>query len=1117
MSSGSRGGPPVGRYGSDHDHGKRRKNYYAASTRRDFKSSSAAASSMAQGSHPGLFPSLHPKPLHRAEKPQSEPSSRPRYRDASGNSPNLSSSSLRSSSYSKDSRYGASGSYPKQAYSSFQQGPYSERNVAYGSFSNHKRDSDSYGGYGSSSRESTSRDLISGSSQRGEAFSRDSWRAERPKLNSNGSAKSFSSPSRFNPNSIPVSARGGLSGLVSSVSNDHSSDRYDSYNDEPQNRWKSSYSSSRPEKLNRSPNFGTSASRYTSKDRGRSSALTNSMGGSSRTDSSYSKNYNGNRFVDRYSRSSPETKDKVGQDEKLHHYVGSLQHNSDRSMDRSRDENSDEDENSTQFADERYRDEEDEDLEEEEEEEEEDMDGDVNMETNNNLAEEAGDNSNSPEVKTESNIESNTVEIQKPTLVLPVINQEATTTIDPEYADYPNGCMYPMSKLDAELNELEKEFKKKHHKTTGGSKQPRLLGPDISEYLSYKENLLNFSLTSNDRIKLIKDRALMTKKKSLSLWMDYKSGKAFNDLKRKDLEEQLLVIHPADDECRRELSAIDIRVKPPASTSVASIPTVETPPQTSRRGRRHGDLVTTEAEFQEILKSLENEQDEDPMSKAKRVSASIPDLILDPVEVSSSNFMDSNNIVHDKNAWALRIRYDFIDNFSEKEHDLFCEAFCRFPKRFGEIARYMGGFRTAEECVAHYYMTKKAMSYKFLVSQFKKKTSKKSSRRKSSKPKTLITPVAAEPSENVKSETLNELPAEEQSELLVEQIPSKRHITDESSSEANMPEEPPKKKSRNNSNGSVLPIANSTEEDKVLIPAPEIASEEGFQNLNGAEVPTEVEYQTGIPDGAAELGAPPTHAVLGLQTEPPEVPDQKRQNSSYWSITDVNEFPHLLSTYGSKWSSIADHFPTKTATMVRNYFQRNSEKNGWNELVAAADQRLAQGTNGEAGGINSIDATIVVKPQRSTALEHPTNGMQVYNSSTGQYQKVAQLLPPSVPMGTFQHPAHFSGAHGSLPTTSEIHAEKPSLSTLLSAPISKSEGIYPQNAPSRPEGQKPSIMSLLNNDSTPVKQTDPSPAFVAIKSNNLSDLLNAQSSPPAPLKEAQIPDRRSSVKSLLQD
>lgn len=109
------------------------------------------------------------------------------------------------------------------------------------------------------------------------------------------------------------------------------------------------------------------------------------------------------------------------------------------------------------------------------------------------------------------------------------------------------------------------------------------------------------------------------------------------------------------------------------------------------------------------------------------MAADIPDMILDPVENKEIKFMDCNNIVKDRHAWAKRVDSDFHNTFSEKEHELFTEAFCLFPKRFGAISRYMGGLRTSAECVLHYYMTKKSVNYKQLLIQ-RRKTSKKSKR-----------------------------------------------------------------------------------------------------------------------------------------------------------------------------------------------------------------------------------------------------------------------------------------------------------------------------------------------------------------------------------------------------
>jgi len=40
------------------------------------------------------------------------------------------------------------------------------------------------------------------------------------------------------------------------------------------------------------------------------------------------------------------------------------------------------------------------------------------------------------------------------------------------------------------------------------------------------------------------------------------------------------------------------------------------------------------------------------------------------------------------------------------------------------------------------------------------------------------------------------------------------------------------------------------------------------------------------------------------------------QASSYWSVSEANDFPHLLRAFGSDWTSIAAHMGSKTAVMV---------------------------------------------------------------------------------------------------------------------------------------------------------------------------------------------------------
>lgn len=56
---------------------------------------------------------------------------------------------------------------------------------------------------------------------------------------------------------------------------------------------------------------------------------------------------------------------------------------------------------------------------------------------------------------------------------------------------------------------------------------------------------------------------------------------------------------------------------------------------------------------------------------------------------------------------------------------------------------------------------------------------------------------------------------------------------------------------------------------------------------------------------------------IGSAAPPPER-RPATQASSYWSVSETNDFPAFLRSFGTDWQSIAAHMQTKTAVMVRN-------------------------------------------------------------------------------------------------------------------------------------------------------------------------------------------------------
>lgn len=1210
------------RYGSENDY-KRRKNFYASSTRRDFKSSSGPASSA-----PGLDLLLlsQSRPPARAEKTTaSDYASRPRFRDSVSTGSALS-LGARANSYMKDSRY----PYGNKLYSSYQSGYYQERNSdrgtersstgAYGSFNGTKRDSD-YQNYPSrdsqsyssrdsqnySSRDSTSRDMLNGG-PRENLFSRDSWRGDRPKLSTSGPSKQFSS-GRFNPNSIPLNARNGLNGAVPAIPNDHKNERYDSYNDSSYgNRWKSSYSQ-RSDKGNRSsrpPPFG--GRQKSAKERIRSSGLTNSLGTPKRGGSYYpSQQYPAlsSRYTDRYSGKDYEYSTERNEDydgrvdrsmspnSEDYRYSEDIRSGHDDSPDVSLENVDDEEEKGHHpEVDEQIDDMDDEEEREEEEEEEEEEEGEDEDEAagyDRNKIEGMHYKGNDEdaldaEEKSITKLNDDKVGPEEPVKLhrahlLVVSDSKSSETQDVIVSvpvdldgpvDYPEGCNFPLGEIETQFLEISEEFHKLNSKAQEGSFMKFCLAKsvsELSEYPFYKSNLVHFSNSFPSYLEIVRGNKQSVKKKKLSLRVKYETLRKENDKKRIFLEEQLKVLHPPDDDMTRELESIDIRVKTTEPATEVNYPHADSPPQVGRRGRRHGDLVTTEAEFQEILKSLENEQNEDPVKRAERVAATIPDLILDLVKRDGIKYMDSNNIVHDKEAWTTRIKTDFMDNFTEREHELFCEGFCRFPKRFGQISRFMGGIRDAKECVVHYYMTKKAVNYKFLVSQFKKKNTKKVTRRKP-KAKAIAQESSAESafsstveySDSLKSPPPKAAKQLQNTEADVE-IKKKRRI-EQSTDKPNdvikteEAESHPRKKSKSKG-----------DEEAVKVPVqPVEVTSTSDQIVNNANGPVElivrgeqiVSTTSPVPEIPAAIVPQGDLVVM-----PGNLEEKKKHISSYWSITEVNEFPNLLKIYGSRWSSIAEKLATKTATMVRNYYQRNGNKHGWADMVQSADFRLAQDSNAENGKFSNVDTTIVVKPQKTSHIDVPKTEIHVYDAVNELGRRndgyplpgvhtLPQFQQPTVPMGTFQHSASYYSARlpGLLNNPPEIKRlqvnellSTPVRDTVIPEPSPSSHVTYrgqtyaniapapappitpafapapmltPRPEPPRKQAPKSSIMNLLNSEATtvveqPVRPLPPS------KANNLASLLNTQAAPTTLQPPAQSEERRSSIKSLLAD
>ena len=151
------------------------------------------------------------------------------------------------------------------------------------------------------------------------------------------------------------------------------------------------------------------------------------------------------------------------------------------------------------------------------------------------------------------------------------------------------------------------------------------------------------------------------------------------------------------------------------SPAVTASTAAETPTAVGRRAARAGDVVRSEAELEQVIKNLaeQDEQKADSGSKPPGVKeAYVPAMILDPGE--RLVFQDTNRLLQSDDEIKNAFLYDVPpDDWTEPEQKLFCERYMQFPKQWGKIAQGIQG-RDFKACILHYYMTKKAQGYKEL-------------------------------------------------------------------------------------------------------------------------------------------------------------------------------------------------------------------------------------------------------------------------------------------------------------------------------------------------------------------------------------------------------------------
>ncbi|CAI4056680.1 hypothetical protein SKDZ_03G0980 [Saccharomyces kudriavzevii ZP591] len=491
------------------------------------------------------------------------------------------------------------------------------------------------------------------------------------------------------------------------------------------------------------------------------------------------------------------------------------------------------------------------------------------------------------------------------------------------------GCIFPLSKSETRLWELKNQTRNKIV-----SKQKYLLKDTIksfTEYPFYVQNKLHQQATGLILTKIVSKIKKQEYLKRIKLKHDYFDlqtkyekecevlTKLSENLRKEEIENKRKE-HELMEQKRREKGIETEKEKSIRHSSSSS----------SSRRRNRADFVD-DAEMENVLLQI------DPNYKHYQAAATIPQLILDPLKKYSHKFCDVNNLVTDKYLWASRVLKDAVDNFSDHEHSLFLEGYSIHPKKFGKISHYMGGLRTPEECVLHYYRTKKIVNYKqLLIDKNKKRKMSAAAKRRRRKERSNDGEIEIDEG---KEDTMDTADKKGKSENIVEEIihPVLVHVPELEDNPQGISE---------NATG----IAEKQSDEVVGRPEDTTTVNElkrvydvieGNDNKSNIIKVNHELASTAVKEGVQNDYYPEESRELDFGFE--NALQRKKHKAalehktSYWSVRESQLFPELLKDFGSQWSLISEKLGTKSTTMVRNYYQRNAARNGWKLLVDETD------------------------------------------------------------------------------------------------------------------------------------------------------------------------------------
>ncbi|GAA5981944.1 hypothetical protein JCM10908_004679 [Rhodotorula pacifica] len=550
-------------------------------------------------------------------------------------------------------------------------------------------------------------------------------------------------------------------------------------------------------------------------------------------------------------------------------------------------------------------------------------------------------------------------------------------------------------------------------KLTMEEERAKLVGGRVIQPFAERSELINTSWEafeerharlSTTLLETFSERDERRKKRIIQLRQEYK---AFHG----DWKAHCKRLDEIRDRVHRRATAGNTQATAPQTPSIDSSgmpfypePVTPGPSLTGGRSNRRGtgasvgtfgysDTVRSEAEFLEILASLETADLRDPDVRAARTAAVVPDMVIDEAErreLLDITLEDERYRVDDPIA-----TFDIdapLDVWTEQEVETFCKRYALYPKQFGKIAQDLQG-KTTAQCVLFYYRMKNTIDFRSLSDRRGRDGRRKKSKKRpeGGKGSSLLSnlnkkakPALAPPREDEMEEDDEDepsVPASPRGDSRAEdtadkmQVEEGPHMSRQAPAAVPAVDRPTAEES--------LPNGTATRRIKLVngtprLPADELPSE-GM--LEAAEV---LGALSGFPAGAADcedtmsqdhpgqdmsngglhgrsgagrarkarvdIDTLPTEEALAASpyAAAPDVdvyasphdrnkPKRKATTSSYWTLAERSEYQRLLSVYGPDWRKIAAGLGNKTWVQCRNWYQNQAKKNNLVDIVNSSD------------------------------------------------------------------------------------------------------------------------------------------------------------------------------------